>query len=297
MKNLPSLKQIEYLVALDEEQHFGLAAERCHVTPSTVSAGIRDLEDLLGVVVAERNNRSVLMTVIGKEIAAEGRQLLQQAEALVGVAAQAQKKPLTGELHLGVIPTIGPFLLPKVLPDLWRRYPELRLFLHEGRTEPLLMKLRQGEIDAALVALPYDLGELAVEVLFEDGFQFACSKAHPLSANKVISQQALQDENLLLLEEGHCLRGHALEACRFDQHRNHREFAATSLFTLVQMVAANLGVTLLPDLAVKAGGELGAGLALIPLEHPSSRQIGLVWRRSSYRQEEFRQLGWELTPS
>lgn len=296
MKVLPSLKQLEYLVALDEEQHFGRAADWCNVTPSTVSAGIRDLETLLDVTLAERTKRSVLMTPLGRQIAERGRGLLRDAEEVVALAVAAKKEPLTGALHLGVIPTIGPFLLPRVLPDIRRKYPRLRLFLHEEQTDDLLVKLRRGDIDAALIALPYDVEELEAQVLFEDCFQFACSGTHSLASKGKIEPGDLDDAALLLLQEGHCLRGHALDACQL-AHREHRgEFAATSLYTLVQMIAANMGVTLLPQLAIEGGIARLAPLTFVPLARPSSRQVGLVWRRSTYRSQEFELLGQELVP-
>lgn len=296
MKVLPSLKQLEYLVALDQEQHFGRAADLCNVTPSTMSAGIRDLETVLDVTLAERSKRTVLMTPLGSEIAERGRQLLQDAEEIMALASSAQKELLTGDLHLGVIPTIGPFLLPKVLPNLWRKYPGLRLYLYEEQTADLLTKLQRGDIDAALLALPYDLGELEAKVLFEDFFQFACSAAHSLASKKQVESADLKDATLLLLQDGHCLRGHALDACRLDRQEHLGEFAATSLYTLVQMVAANLGVTLLPQLAIEGGLAQVASITLIPLATPSSRQVGLVWRRSTYRSQEFKLLGQELAP-
>lgn len=296
MKALPSLKQLEYLVALDDQQHFGHAAEACHVTPSTVSAGIKELEDLLTVTLAERDKRSVLMTPVGRQIAERGRQLLRDAEEIVALAASAEKAPLTGELRLGVIPTVGPFLLPKVLPAIWRKYPDLRLYLYEEQTDDLLAMLRRGDIDAALIALPYDVDDLEATILFEDRFQFACSKDHFLASRKRVKPRDMEDVSLLLLREGHCLRGHALEACELEQPDRMDAFAATSLYTLVHMVAANLGVTLLPQLALDGGINKIANLSIIPFVTPSMRRIGLVWRRSTYRGDDFELLGREMTP-
>ncbi len=295
MKVLPSLKQLEYLVALNDEKHFGKAADLCNVTPSTVSAGIRDLETLLGGALAERTNRSVMMTPLGVEIANQSRDLLAAAEGILKSAALHRREPLTGPFHLGVIPTIGPFLLPSVLPDLWRKYPALQLFLHEEQTDHLLEKLRRGTIDAAIIALPYEHDDLNVQILFEDYFQFACSENHPFANEKSISQAKIDQEALLLLEEGHCLRGHTLDICKLERQQNHKEFAATSVFTLVQMVVANLGITLLPQLATRGNLVQDARISLVPLEQPASRQVGLVWRRSTHRQAEFEQLGRELT--
>lgn len=296
MKILPSLKQLEYLVALDEERHFGRAAAVCNVTPSTVSAGIRDLETVLQVTLAERTKRSVLMTPLGHQIAERGRSLLRDAEEIMALAAAEEREPLTGDLHLGVIPTIGPFLLPRALPGLRRRYPGLRLFLHEEQTDDLLAMLQRGDIDAALIALPYDVEELETRVIFEDCFQFACSNTHILASKEQIDPRDLGNVPLLLLQEGHCLRGHAMDACGLGQPEGAGEFAATSLYTLVQMVAANMGATLLPELAIVGGIAKVAPLTLIPLAEKASRHVGLVWRRSTYRSQEFELLSQGFAP-
>lgn len=290
MKLLPSLKQLEYLVALAETLHFGRASERCNITPSTLSAGIRDLENVLGVSLAERSKRHVLMTPMGEEIATRARLLLRDAEDVMELAA-SNREPMTGEMRLGVIPTISPFLLPRVLPAFNVRYPALRLYLREEQTAQLLTRLRSGEIDVALMALPYDIEGLASRIVFEDKFEFACSENHPLANKKRIPLDALADQPLLLLEEGHCLRGHALDACQLHLGQEHAQFEASSLYTLVQMVASGIGVTLLPKLAIDAQITRGTKIKLIPLAAKASRQIGLVWRPSSLRTQEFEILG------
>lgn len=294
MKLLPSLKQLEYLVALADTEHFARASERCNVTPSTLSVGIRDLENVVGVALAERTKRHVLMTPVGKEIARRARVLLRDAQDIMELAA-ANEEPMTGDMRLGVIPTISPFLLPRVLPALNRRYPALRLYLREEQTDTVLARLRGGDIDLGLIALPYDTGDLACKVLFEDPFEFACSKAHPLARETTIAADTLVREPLLLLEEGHCLRGHALDACQLTAGRIRAQFEATSLHTLVQMVAANLGVTLLPKLAIDARITRGCNIRLIPLVSAASRQIGLVWRQTSQRAREFELLGEQVS--
>ncbi|MDA0791118.1 MAG: hydrogen peroxide-inducible genes activator [Proteobacteria bacterium] len=286
MKQLPSLKQLEYLTALVETQHFARAAERCNVTPSTLSAGIRDLEDILGVAVAERTKRTVLITPLGKSIAERARRLLCDAEDLMAVAS-TQREPMTGEIRLGAIPTICPFVLPGTLPTLDVQYPGLRLYLREEQTAVLLSRLRDGEINVALIALPYDTENLAVHVLFDDPFLFACHSRHPLAGNELISSEDLRDQPLLLLEQGHCLRGHALAACRQSSSPARVQFEATSLQTLIQMVASGIGVTLLPQMAVDSGMASMDNVRLIPLQEPASRQIGLVWRPSSPRVADF----------
>ncbi|MGB0748493.1 MAG: LysR substrate-binding domain-containing protein, partial [Magnetospiraceae bacterium] len=243
MKTLPSLKQLEYLTALAETRHFGQAAELCSVTPSTLSAGIRDLEAVLGVPLAERTKRSVMMTPLGQEIAARGGAVLRDAEAIMALVA-TREHPLTGARRLGVIPTIGPYLLPRVLPKLWQAYPQLHLLLREEKTADLLLKLRRGDLDAAVIALPFETEGLATQVLFDDPFVFACHRTHPLAGETEIAVSGLAAGDLLLLEEGHCLRGHALEACRLKGAPQGQEFAATSLSTLTQMVASGIGATL-----------------------------------------------------
>jgi LysR family hydrogen peroxide-inducible transcriptional activator len=290
MKLLPSLKQLEYLVALTETRHFGRAAERCNITPSTLSAGIRDLERVLGVSLAERSKRFVLMTPIGEEIAGRAGLLLRDAEDLMEMAA-SNREPMAGDMRLGVIPTIGPFLLPRVLPTLNRQHPALRLYLREEQTAPLLARLRSGEIDVAIIALPYDIEGLAFRVVMQDEFEFACNKNNPLAQEKIIPLEALADQPLMLLEDGHCLRGHALDACQLHDRRQRAQFEASSLYTLVQMVAAGIGVTLLPKLAIDAQITRGTDIKLIPLASNPSRQIGLVWRQSSPRVREFETLG------
>ena len=293
MKSLPTMKQLQYLVALADTRHFGRAAERCHITQSTLSAGIRDLESVLGTAVAERSNRRVLITRLGMQVAERAKALLRDAEEVMEVA-RAGHSPMTGEMRLGVIPTIGPFLLPRVLPALRERFPELTIYLREEQTAPLLARLEDGEVDAALIALPYDTGDLDTEVVGKDEFLFACNRDHVLAGAEEVSLKALEGEKLMLLEEGHCLRGHALEACGMGDARARAQFEASSLHTLVQMVAAGIGVTLVPRLAVDARIAEGTGISLSRLAFPAAREIGLAWRRTSLRTEEFRNLAGTL---
>jgi len=289
MKLLPSLKQLEYLTALAETRHFAQAAERCNVTPSTLSVGIRDLEAVLGVAVAERTKRTVLITPIGAAIAERARRLLRDAEDVMALAA-AQREPMTGDIRLGAIPTIGPFLLPRTLPAVEAQYPDLRLYLREEQTAALLARLRDGDLDVALIALPYDTDTLTVRNLFDDPFQFACHAGHPLAGRKTITDKDLADQPLLLLEEGHCLRSHALDACRLQRSPVRIQFEATSLPTLIQMVASGIGATLLPQMAIDAGMAAAPNIRLIPLQSPASRRIGLAWRATSPRVAAFEKL-------
>ena len=289
MKRLPTMKQLQYLVALADTRHFGRAAERCHITQSTLSAGIRDLESVLGTAVAERSNRRVLITWVGAQIAERAKALLRDAEEVMEVAS-AGRSPMTGEMRLGVIPTIGPFLLPRVLPGLRERFPELTVYLREEQTVPLLARLEDGELDAALIALPYETGDLDTRVILEDEFLLACHRDHALAGAGEVSLDALAGERLLLLEEGHCLRGHALDVCEMGDTIARAQFEASSLHTLVQMVAAGIGVTLVPGLAVDARIAQGTDISFSRLAMPASRRIGLAWRRTSLRAEEFRLL-------
>lgn len=293
MKIIPSLKQLEYLDALARTRHFAKAAALCNVTPSTLSAGMRDLETTLGVALAERTKRRVMMTPLGLEIASKARDLLQGAEQIMDMG-RSRKQPLGGDLALGVIPTIGPFMLPNVIAGLHQKYPDLRLYLREEKTEMLLDRLRQGELDAALIAMPYDIEGLSFRALFEDEFLFACLGDHELAKRKQVTQDDIAAQSLLLLQEGHCLRGHALSVCDIGQKQNRSRFEATSLHTVVQMVATGLGVTLLPKMAIDAGIVNGTGIQLIPMAQKASRGIGLVWRGSTARVDEFNLLADEL---
>ena len=293
MKLLPSMKQLQYLVALADAGHFGQAAERCNITPSTLSAGIRDLEKALGIPIAERTKRTVLMTATGMEIAERARRLLSGAGDIMELA-RSNREPMTGDIRLGVIPTVSPFLLPQVIPELSRRYPDLKLYLREEKTASVLNGLRAGELDLVLIALPYDIDGLHSHVLMDDSFVFACNANHELAEHKSISLDALKSEPLMLLEEGHCLRGHTLSVCQHASKQARAQFEASSLHTLVQMVGAGVGVTLLPQLAVDANIARGANVRLVPLSWPASRQLAIVWRETSLRSEEFQMFGQVL---
>ena len=289
MKRLPTMKQLQYLTALAAARHFGRAAKRCNVSQSTLSAGIRDLEEVLGTAVAERSNRHVLITRAGIKIADKARAVLQEAEGIMD-AAQADRSPMTGDMHLGAIPTISPFFLPRVLPELRVRFPELTIYLREEKTASLLARLDEGGLDVVLIALPYDTGDLRVDVIMDDEFLFACNLDHALAGTDEVSLESLAGEQLMLLEEGHCLRGHTLEICGIGDKRARAQFEGSSLHALVQMVAAGIGVTIIPRLAVDAHVTRAAGISLSRLTVPASRQIGLAWRRSSSRNRDMRML-------
>lgn len=294
MTRLPTLRQLQHFIALSEHLHFGRAAASMHVTQSTLSASLKELEDVLGAALVDRTKRSVVLTPLGQEIASRARLLLAEAEDLAQ-AAKAVRAPLSGAIRMGVIPTIGPFVLPYALPVLRKKYPSLQLFLVEDLTERLVAGLRDGSLDAALIALPFDTPGLETLTLFEDAFVVAAPKDHPLMKHKVLIQEVVQAEKLLLLRDGHCLRDHALSACGVRAPRHDDAFEATSLMTLVQMVDNGLGVTLLPQLAVTKGLLKGTNLVTRPLEGQTpAREIALIWRKGTLRRREFELLGKEL---
>jgi LysR family hydrogen peroxide-inducible transcriptional activator len=284
--SFPSLRQLRYLVELADRLNFRLAAEASFVTQSTLSAGIKELEGLLGVQLVERDTRMVRITPIGEEVVARARRLLADAQDLVSTAKSAAE-PLTGLLGLGAIPTIAPFLLPGLLAALRRRYPKLQLYLREDLTERLLERLRAGQLDMALIALPYDTGELSVRELFKDEFWFVAREDDPHAQDKAVAVKALDAGQILLLEEGHCLRDHAIAACGHRRANAESRIEATSLNTLVQMVEGGLGVTLLPEIALKAGVLKGTKLIARPFApHVPSRRIALVARSGSARRRD-----------
>jgi LysR family hydrogen peroxide-inducible transcriptional activator len=294
MTNLPTLRQLRHLVALARHEHFGRAAQACHVTQSTLSASIKELEEQLQATLVDRTKRRVVVTPLGQAIVERAEDVLRRAEDLVE-AARESREPLTGPLSLGVIPTIGPFLLPRCLPALRRRFPKLRLYLTEDLTDRLLEQLRKGDLDLALIALPYDAPDAETADLLEDPFRLAVPKDDPLAKAARIGPAKLAEANLLLLRDGHCLREHALAACRLAGRGQIDAFGATSLYTLVQMVENGLGVTLLPQLALDAGILRGTRLVALPMDGDApTRRIALVWRRGTARRAEFERLAQAL---
>ncbi|PWE18935.1 LysR family transcriptional regulator [Marinicauda salina] len=292
---LPTLRQLQFLVALADHGSFSRAAEASHVTQPTLSAGVKELENALGAVLVERGARGATLTPAGETAAARARLMLTEAEDLVH-AARAAGEPLTGQFRLGVIPTIAPFLLPKVLPALRDEFPKLELFLREDLTHRLVDALKERRLDAALIALPWESTGIETTVIAEDEFLFAAPPDHPLAKVNRLEPSMVADEPLLLLEDGHCLRDHALSVCgggpggaASDAARS--DFAATSLHTLVQMVRSGLGATLLPKLALDAGLIDGMDLAVRHFDPPvSGREIGVAWRKGSARADEVKAL-------
>jgi LysR family hydrogen peroxide-inducible transcriptional activator len=291
MKVLPTLRQLRYLVTVEETRHFGRAAEVCAVTQSTLSAGIQELEGLLGTrLIERRSRRQVVFTPLGEEIVERARALLADAEALVDTA-QAGAQPLVGELRLGVIPTIGPYVMPRLVRKVREGYPDLKLFLREEQSATLLEMLNAGRLDAVLMALPYAVGELPRVEVAEEDVVVAMPEDHPFSALPAIPMDSLERESLLMLEDGHCLRDHAMEACRMTRSRGNEAFQATGLSTLIQMVAGGIGLTLVPRIAVPVEVHAGSGVTVRPLlDGKAARTLALFWRPASPRARDYRLL-------
>ncbi len=276
-----NFRALQYFVKLAEMKHFSKAAEACFVSQPTLSTQIRKLEEELGVSLVERAPRKIMLTPIGEDIAHRARHVLRDIEHIKD-AARGSKDPESGTIKLGIFPTLAPYLLPHVIPVIRRRYPELRLQLAEEKTEDILNMLDQGRLDAGLLALPVEEHGLEVEILFEEPFVMAMPASHPLCDKQSISLHDLEGEELLLLEEGHCLREHALAVCELAGAHERVDFHATSMETLRQMVASNAGVTLMPVLAVKPPIPSTDNIVLRPFNSPTpSRTIALVWRSSS----------------
>jgi LysR family hydrogen peroxide-inducible transcriptional activator len=286
----PTFKQLRYFVALVEHKHFGRAAAQCFVSQSAFSIAIQELESLLAANLVDRTNRRVTITSIGQEVAVLAKLCLQDLTALVELA-RGQSRPLHGTLQLGIIPTIAPFLLPRVLPALRKSYPELRLFLHEDLTERLHQQLLEGALDAVLLALPYDLTGIETLDLFEDKFRLAARAGTTLVDPQHYRFNRLHAGSVLLLREGHCLREHTIEACKIRDSTKTSRFSASSLLTLIEMVDADLGITFLPEMAVGSALLQGTQVKTYPLGDKSYRTIALAWRRGSSRAREFRELG------
>ena len=286
---LPTLRQLQYLKLLVDHGGFGKAAEAAHVTQPTLSAGIQELEKILGAPVVDRARSGLILTAVGEASLAKARIILNEAEELVQ-AARSSGQPLTGRFRLGVIPTVAPFLLPRALPLLKSRFPQLRLYLREDLTQRLIAALKAGALDAALIALPFDMTGLDYAHVADDEILAALPAGHRLTGQARTRPSELEDEDLILLEDGHCLTDHALAACGLRPPRNGEasaSFAATSLPTLVQMVGSGLGVTFLPAMAVEAGVTDGTTIEIRPLQADRpTREIVVAWRSGSIRGAE-----------
>lgn len=279
-----SLRALGYLVALAETRHFGKAAELCFVSQPTLSAQLKKMEEQLGVQLVERG-QSVRLTEVGERVVERARRIIEEAREIETLARNVQD-PLAGELRVGLIPTVGPYLLPHIAAPLRRQFPRLKLLLVEHQTRPLLELLKDGELDMAILALPLPGERITTRTLYSERFQVALPADHPLAKRKRLALDDLEGETLLLLEEGHCLRDQALEACSLTRVREAPDFRATSLETLRQMVAAGIGITLLPNLAAEPFGVATPGLSLRRLKDPEpARTIAAAWRPGCAREE------------
>ncbi|MDX2413244.1 MAG: hydrogen peroxide-inducible genes activator [Woeseiaceae bacterium] len=290
MMRLPSTKQLQYFVALADAEHFGRAADAVHVSQSAFSNAIKELEIRLDTQLVDRTNRRVTITATGQQIATQARLCLRDVESLMELAA-GQKQPMTGSLRLGVIPTIAPFLLPRALPKLRRQFPDLLLYLIEDQTHRIYERLMDGELDVLLLALPWEMRGVDTEVLFEDRFCLASRQGTSKVDPENYRFNRLDADSVLLLEEGHCLRDHALEACKIRNTQKVQPFAASSLLTLVEMVDADMGITFLPEMARDSALLKNTRVRMYPLGENSHRKISLAWRKGSGRVEEFGMLG------
>src|SRR3954470_15062434 len=289
----PSIKQLQYLVALREHGHFGRAADACYVTQSTLSAGLRELETLLGVTLVERTRRVVRFTSLGERIADKALQVLREADELAELA-RAEGQPLHGELRMGVIPTIAPFLLPAMLPRLRSEWPSLKLYLREETSQAACEALHRGQLDCVLLALPFACGDVDFAALFDDRL-FVAFPQGEAPRGETVEVDAIDEKRMLLLEDGHCLKDHALSACNRPELRAHAAMMGTSLHTLVQMVDNGLGVTFVPSMAIEAGILDGTHIDAKPLRSDHGfRRVALIWRRSSARENEFQLLATAL---
>jgi LysR family hydrogen peroxide-inducible transcriptional activator len=287
---LPTTKQLRYFVALAEIGHFGRAAEASFVSQSAFSNAIREFETLLDAQLVDRTNRNVTITALGQQIAIQARLCLQDIQSLVEMAG-GQQKPLTGELRMGVIPTIAPFVLPKALPRLRKAYPELKLYLIEDQTQRIVERMMDGELDVLLLALPWSMRGVDELPLFKDRFCLAYREGTSRVDPDHYRFSRLDADSVLLLEDGHCLRDHALAACRIKNSEKIRSFAASSLLTLVEMIDADMGISFLPEMAAGSSLMKNTRVKLKPLDAASFRTIGLAWRKGSRRVEEFELLG------
>ncbi len=281
-----NLRDLEYLVAVGEHHHFGRAAEACNVSQPTLSTQLKKLEAELGIALIERSPRHVMLTSAGERVAERGRVMLDEAAAIRALARQATD-PEGGTLRMGLFPTLAPYLLPHVVPAIHERYPNLELLLIEEKTEVVLDQLRSGRLDVGVLALPVTGESLHQQRLFTEDFVLAVPSGHPLAATEgTVDPSVLAGEQVLLLEEGHCLRDQALSVCRLTGASERRGFRATSLETLRQMVAAGVGITLLPELAVRPPVPASDDVVLLRFGEPvPQREIAMLWRSTSVYQD------------
>ncbi len=285
----PTIKQLKYFIALVEHNHFGKAAESCFVSQSAFSVAIKELENILNGRLVDRTNKSVTITNLGRDVFQQTKVVFEELSNLVDIT-QGSQSPFSGKLALGIIPTIAPFLMPLFVSDLQRKYKQLELYLHEGMTLTLYDKLMTGDLDVILVALPYAMKNVETEILFQDKFHLAFS-TNSKWVKKVGDKYTPNDESVLLLEDGHCMREHALSACKIKNHDKISRYSASSVLTLIEMVKSDIGVTFLPEISLNSPLINNSGLEIQSLEDTSYRDVGLVWRKGSLKADEFHQLG------
>ncbi|MCU7800829.1 MAG: DNA-binding transcriptional regulator OxyR [gamma proteobacterium symbiont of Lucinoma myriamae] len=285
-----NLRELEYLVAVDEERHFNRAAERCFVSQPTLSGQLKKLEEELGVMLIDRNTRHVSMTDVGIAVVQQARKILKEVKVVKEIA-QSFDDPMAGELNVGLIPTIAPYLLPEIIPELKQHFPRLKLWLHEHLTRVLLEKLKNAELDLLILALPVESDEFSVIELFQEAFWLVVPSNETLSKKNNIQLTDLKEQEMLLLEEGHCLRGQALDICFTAGATENNTFRATSLETLRHMVSEGMGMTLLPELSVPKERSKSDAVHYIPFDEPKpNRRIGMLYRKGSYREEAYQKI-------
>lgn len=287
--NYPTIKQLRYFIALVENNHFGKAAQSCYVSQSAFSVAIKELENTLNGRLVDRTNKSVTVTNLGRDTYGQAKIVIHELSRLVDIS-QGNRLPFSGKLSLGIIPTVAPFLVSKFVFKLQNSHPKLELYLHEAMTLKLYEKLVKGDLDVILIALPYSLKNTESLMLFKDKFNLAyIDKSKWIHDDK--RNKAPNDESVLLLEDGHCMREHALDACKLKSFDKISQYSASSILTLVEMVKNDMGVTFLPEMSLDSHLVKYSGLKIQSLEKESYREIGLVWRKGSSRTEEFEQLG------
>lgn len=275
-----NLRVLQYLIAVADTKHFGQAAQLCFVSQPTLSMQIKKFEEQLGIQIFERDNKSVMLTAIGAQIVAQARKINLAAAELKQIA-ESVKNPLSGHINIGIIPTLGPYLLPKIVPHLAKTLPELTLQFTELQTHDLINQTLSGDIDLLILALPVNETRLQTKVLFKETFYLAVPSKHPLTNKKTVKINDVAAEPMLLLHEGHCLRDHALDVCQNNKRFTEHDFQATSLETLRQMISAGVGITLIPEFALQKSDK---NIQYIPFKNPApARSIGIAWRETSSR--------------
>ena len=285
----PTIKQLRYFNALVAHNHFGQAAASCFVSQSAFSVAIKELENTLGGQLVDRTNKNVTITNLGREVHQQSQAVMAELQKLYDLA-QGNLKPLSGRLAVGMIPTIGPFVMPKLLPYLKHRFPDLHLEIHEGKTNDVYEQLMEGRLDVVLLALPYELRSVETLSLFKDPFRLIHGRKNSLRDQKSFNINRLEDGSVLLLDDGHCLRDHAISACRIQHVDKVSHFTASSLLTLVAMVRQNLGVSFIPEMAVNSS-LVDDDVVVKAMDSKAYREVGLAWRKGSMRSQEFKLLG------